>query len=84
MARHRRQVFGEGGRIATAGTAAGMVGALVFSRMIEGIAPGGAAPRWWVWLAPPIVLAAAAAIASLIPARRALMVNPVTVLREEG
>jgi ABC-type lipoprotein release transport system permease subunit len=35
----------------------------------------------WVWFAGPSVLAAAVIIASVLPARRALMVDPVKLLR---
>jgi hypothetical protein len=36
-----------------------------------------------VWLAAPVVLALAVGLASVFPARGALMANPVTVLRED-
>jgi len=43
----------------------------------------GAAPIW-VWIAGPVVVAGAVAAASLVPARRALMADPVGVLRDGG
>jgi len=70
------QVLGEGGRLACAGTLAGMLGSVVLSRWMTGITWGSGSPALWVWLAAPIVLAGVVAIASFLPARRALMVNP--------
>jgi hypothetical protein len=36
----------------------------------------------WVWLAAPLLLLGAVAIASVLPARRALMVDPLTIMRD--
>ena len=78
------QVLGEGGRLACAGAAAGMFGSLVLSRLLAGITPMGSSPALWVWLAAPLVLAGAVGIASVLPARRALMVNPLTIMRDDN
>jgi putative ABC transport system permease protein len=78
------QVLAEGGRLACAGALAGTLGSLLLSRMLVRIAPGNHSPALWVWLAAPVALAVAVAIASILPARRALIVNPLEILRDEN
>ena len=53
-------------------------------RLLAGIVPGNSSPALWVWLAAPLVLAGAVAIASVLPARRASIVNPVIIMREDN
>ncbi len=77
-------VMGEGGRLAGAGAAAGMLGSLILSRWLAGITRGSGSPALWVWLSTPLALGGAVAIASFIPARRAIIVNPIIVLRDEN
>jgi putative ABC transport system permease protein len=74
------QVLREGGRLAGAGMVAGTLGSLLLSRMLDRIAPGTGSPPFWVWLAAPLVLAGAVLIASVLPARRSLIVNPLTIM----
>jgi putative ABC transport system permease protein len=76
------QVLKEGARLAGAGIVTGLAAWLLVSRVVTGIAPAGAAPPWWAWLAAPLVLAAAVAIASILPARRALLVDPAIIMRD--
>jgi ABC-type lipoprotein release transport system permease subunit len=78
------QVLREGGRLAFAGALAGTLGSLLLSRMLTRIAPGNSSPALWVWLAAPVVLAAAVVIASVLPARSASIVNPLTIMRDEN
>jgi putative ABC transport system permease protein len=78
------QVLGEGGRLACGAAVAGMCGSLVLSRLLARITPAGSAPALWVWLAAPLVLAVAVAIASVLPARRALIVNPLIIMRDDN
>jgi ABC-type antimicrobial peptide transport system permease subunit len=78
------QVLKEGGRLACAGILAGTLGSLLLSRTLTRIAPGNGSPALWVWLAAPLVLAVAVAIASVLPARRALLVNPLMIMREDN
>ena len=78
------QVLKEGGRLACAGALAGTLGSLLLSRTLVQIAPGNHFPALWVWLMAPAALAVAVAIASIFPARRALIVNPLEILREEN
>jgi putative ABC transport system permease protein len=76
------QVLKEGVRLACAGIVTGMAAWWMVARVVGGIAPAGAAPPCWTWLAAPLVLAAAVAIASILPARRALLVDPASIMRE--
>lgn len=78
------QVLREGGRLACAGTLAGMLGSLLLSRLLARITPGNSSPALWVWLAAPLVLAGAVGIASVLPARRALIVNPLMILHDDN
>lgn len=77
------QVMREGIRLASAGALLGIFVSLALSRWIAGLTPRSGMPELWVWLTPPIVLAAAVAIAGFLPAREALMVNPLAAMREE-
>ncbi|HEY6290458.1 MAG TPA: ABC transporter permease [Terriglobia bacterium] len=78
------QVLGEGVRLAAAGTLAGMLASLALSRWMSGITRGSGWPALWVWLAAPIALAGVVTMASVLPARRALMVNPLMIMREDN
>jgi putative ABC transport system permease protein len=78
------QVLREGGRLAGIGTLAGMLGSLLLSRLLARITPGSGLPALWVWLAAPLVLAVAVAVASMVPARRASIVNPLTIMRDDN
>jgi FtsX-like permease family/MacB-like periplasmic core domain len=84
----RRHVIGhvlrEAGQLAGAGTLAGVLGALFLSPLLLRIVPTSGSPKLWLWIAGPVMLAGAAAIASVIPARRALMVNPLSILRNRN
>jgi predicted permease len=77
-----RQLLVEGARLAGAGTVAGMLGSLLLTRWLARIIPNGGSLTVWVWLAGPLVLVGAVAIASVLPARRALMVDPLTIMRD--
>ena len=78
------QVFREGGGLAAAGILVGMTGSLVISQAVSRIAPTVAVPGVWVWIAGPIVLACAAAMAAVFPARRASMIDPLRILRRDN
>jgi ABC-type lipoprotein release transport system permease subunit len=78
------QVLGEGGRLACAGTLIGMIASLALSRWLNRIAPGDTSPAFWVWLAAPLMLAIAVVIASVLPARRASLLNPLTIMRDDN
>ena len=76
------QVLGEGVRLAGAGMLAGMLVSIAFSRWMSGITPGSGAPALWVWLAAPLALAGVVTVASALPARRALMTNPLMIMHD--
>jgi putative ABC transport system permease protein len=76
-----RQLLIDGLRLACAGLVAGAIGALLVRQWLVTETPGMGSPTVWVWLAPPVALLAAVAIASVLPVRRALTVNPVTLLQ---
>jgi ABC-type antimicrobial peptide transport system permease subunit len=78
------RMMGEGGRLACAGAVVGTLGSLFLSRWLAGITMGSGWPALWVWLAAPLVLAGVVAIASFIPARRASIVNPLAIMREDN
>ena len=75
------QVLREGGQLAGAGALAGMFGALLLSQFLPRMAQNIASPKSWVWIAGPLVLAGAVAVAGILPARRALLVDPLRMLR---
>lgn len=76
-----RQVVSEGARLAVAGTIAGMLGSILVARSLAHITPNGGSVAIWVWLAAPLVLMVAVAVASVLPARRALTVDLLTATR---
>ena len=76
-------VLGQGARLAAAGTAAGIAGSLLISGLLSRIVMTSEAPPPWVWLAGPVTLAVMVAVASVLPARRSLMVDPVRALRQD-
>lgn len=79
-----RLVVSEGGRLACAGAVAGTLASLLLSRTLARITPLHSSPALWVWLAAPVVLTGAVAIASVLPARRAAVVNPLTIMGDDN
>ena len=77
------QVLGEGLRLACIGTLAGMLISLALSRWMSGITAGSSSQVLWVWLAAPLALAAVVTVASILPARRALMTNPLAIMHQD-
>ncbi|HLK20568.1 MAG TPA: ABC transporter permease [Bryobacteraceae bacterium] len=78
------QVLKEGGRLAFAGTAAGTLGSLVLAGTLSQIVPGNTLPTAWIWLAAPLLLGISVVIASVVPSRRALILNPLVILRDNN
>ncbi len=78
------QVMGEGWRLACSGAAVGMPGSFLVSRWLTGITLGSGSPALRVWLAAPLILAGAVVIASFVPARRALIVNPLMIMGDDN
>ena len=79
-----RQVVSEGARLAAAGTVVGMLASIMVARWLARITPHHEPVALWVWVAGPLVLIAAVVVASALPARRALMLDPITITRVDN
>jgi putative ABC transport system permease protein len=77
-----RLVMGAGMRLVAIGAVAGMLGSLLVARWLTSVVAVAAWPSPLVWIAPVVLLAGAVAIASVIPARRALSVDLVSLMRD--
>ena len=78
-----RMVTGRSLAIAGVGIAIGLPAALAASRLLGGLLFGVGAMDPLVFVLVPLVLAAIAALAGYLPARRALRIQPTTALRYE-
>jgi len=78
-----RLVLGQGMRAAAIGIVAGTIGAFLVSRLLRASLFGISANDLTSYAGAAMALAATAAIAALIPARRASQVNPMEALRTE-
>lgn len=78
------QVLGDGGRLACAGALIGMLVSVALSRLLAHMTPVDSSPALWVWLAPPLMLGIAVVIAGVVPARRASILNPLTIMRDDN
>jgi putative ABC transport system permease protein len=76
-----RMVLGRGLRLALAGAELGVVGALAATRLLESFLYGLTPLDPWTYAGVTAVLALVALLASWIPARRAVRVDPVVALR---
>jgi ABC-type antimicrobial peptide transport system permease subunit len=76
------QVVREGVRLAAIGAVAGSLASLPVARWLARTAPQIGSTTVWVWLAVPVVLIVAVAIASVLPVGRALAVDPLTIMRD--
>ena len=79
-----RQVVEEGVRLAATGMAAGLLVSVVAIQLLRGLAPSGVPLNVWVWLAAPFVLLGVVAVASVLPAFRALAVDPLMITRADN
>ncbi len=77
-----RQLMIEGMRLAGIGAVTGMIASLLVARWLTSISPGAGFPSPAIWLAAPLLLATAVTIASAIPARRALSVDLLSLMRD--
>jgi ABC-type antimicrobial peptide transport system permease subunit len=75
-------VFQGGLGLAAAGAAAGLVMSAVAVLVLRHANPWLTMPAAWMWLSCPAVLLAMVAVASVLPARWALSVDPLTITRE--
>jgi putative ABC transport system permease protein len=78
-----RLVVGEGLGLALAGVAIGLAGSFGLMRFLSSLLFGVRPSDPLVFIAVSAVLAGAALLASFIPARRAMMVDPTVALRYE-
>jgi predicted permease len=75
-------VLRDGLRLGVLGTGAGLLGALALSRVLKTLLHGVSPTDPATFAAAGLLLLAVAALASLLPARRAARLDPVDVLRE--
>ncbi len=78
-----RMILRKGLRMAIAGTALGLVGALIVSHLMAGLLYGVSPTDPPTFIGVTLVLTAVALAASYIPAMRAMRVNPLVALRYE-
>ena len=78
-----RMILGEGIALALAGVTAGVVGALVLTRLLKGFLFGVTPTDPVTFAAISALLVALALVASYLPARRATRVDPMVALRYE-
>jgi putative ABC transport system permease protein len=79
----RRMIVGQGMGLAIVGVAIGLASAFVLARVIASLLYGVTARDPLVFVAMPIALSAVALIGVLLPAQRAVHVDPVIALRAE-
>jgi putative ABC transport system permease protein len=79
----RELVFAQSGALVGAGVAIGLVGALGLSQLLQTLLFGVSALDPVTFLLVPVALAAVAAFATWLPARRAMRVDPMVALRAE-
>ena len=76
-------VLGQGLKLTLIGLAVGLAGAAAATRLIKGFLFGVSAGDPLTYAATCAVFIAVALLASYLPARRAMRVDPMTALREE-
>jgi putative ABC transport system permease protein len=78
-----RLVMRQGLTVAALGLGVGLVGALVLTKLMSSILFGVSTRDVTTFVSVPLLLTAVAAVACLVPARRATKVDPIEVLRAE-
>ena len=78
-----RLVLGEGLRLVAAGIVLGLAGAFVLTRFIEALLFGVAPRDLFTFVSVPLILLIVALLGCLVPARRAMRVDPTSALRAE-
>ena len=78
-----RLVLGEGLRLILAGIVLGIIGALVLTRLLSSMLYGVGTSDPFTFVSVSLFLAAVALLASYVPARRAMRMNPLLALRCE-
>jgi putative ABC transport system permease protein len=77
-----RLVMTEGLRLVGIGAVAGMLLSLLVAERLSTIVPAPGWPSPLIWIAPLVLLAGAVVVASVIPARRALSADLVSLMRD--
>jgi len=80
----RRMVLGQSGRLAIVGLAVGIGGAMLLGQVIGRLLFGVSPTDVPTLVAVPLVLGVVTMLASWIPARRAMRLDPLIAIREEG
>ena len=75
-------VFRGGIRIAARGAVAGLIAAWLSIQLLLRAVPGFGVSAVWIWGVCPVVVTLVVAAASILPARYALAVDPLTLTRE--
>ena len=78
-----RLVMGQGAKLTLMGIALGLVGALLFTRLLESLIYGISARDPLTFLAIAALLAVVALLATWIPAERAARIDPLLAIRKE-
>jgi predicted permease len=78
-----RLILGEGMRMTVAGIVAGLIGVFAISRLLDAMLYGVTATNPLVYVAATVSVMIITVAATLIPARRATMVDPTSTLRAE-
>ncbi len=78
-----RLVFGQGGMLIGLGVVIGVIGAFSMARLLSTLLYNVSTTDLKTFLAAPVILAAIAAFAIYMPARRAMRVDPMQALRYE-
>jgi putative ABC transport system permease protein len=79
-----RMVVGQGARLIGIGLALGLLGSIAVGRLIASMLYGVSPTDPLILLAVVLVLSAAALVACLLPARRAMRVDPLVAMRESS
>ena len=78
-----RMILGHGARLAILGLAMGLAGAWAATRLLKSMLFNVTPTDPWTFSAVAVALFVVAMAASLLPARRAMKVDPIVALREE-
>jgi putative ABC transport system permease protein len=79
----RRLVLGQGARLALVGTGLGLLAAIAVGKLIGSLLFGVSALDAPTFIAVPLILGGMTVLASWLPARRAMRVDPLVAIREE-
>jgi ABC-type antimicrobial peptide transport system permease subunit len=79
----RRLILGQGMIVAAIGIVLGLGASLALTRVVSSYLVGVSATDPVTFVGVPLVLLGVAALASYLPARRAMTIDPVRALREE-